>query len=94
MDDDIAALDRQQSFSAKADAFLVAVAAEATRATTKHPPLNSHHEAYAVILEELDEYKAEVWKQTKHRDREAMRTELVQLAAMCVRAAVDLGLME
>ena len=95
MDDgSLAAIDRQQAFTAKVDVFLGAVAAEATRATTKHPPLHSHHEAYAVILEELDEYKAEVWKQTKNRDKEAMRTELVQLAAMCVRAAVDLGLME
>ncbi len=86
--------DRQTRFTRHALRFMTLVDHEASRATAKHPPLNSHHEAYAVILEELDEYKAEVWKQTKDRDPAAMRTELVQLAAMCLRAAVDLNLMD
>jgi len=46
----------------------------------------SLHEAYAVILEELDE----VWDATrlKKRDRKAddLKKELVQLAAMAVKA--------
>lgn len=85
---------RMEHFMNRSQVFLEAVDHEAIRATQKHPPMNSHHEAYAVILEELDEYKAEVWKQTKARDRENMRTELIQLAAMALRAAVDLGLMD
>lgn len=68
------------------------VAHEIDRARTVHPPLHSAHEAYAVILEELDEYKAEVWRKSSERDRAAMRRELVQLAAMAVRAIGDLGL--
>lgn len=52
----------------------------------KFPPFYSLHEAYAVILEELDE----VWEITKlkkcNRDREHLRKELIQVAAMAIRA--------
>lgn len=71
---------------------LAAVASELEYARSKHAPLNSAHEAYAVILEELDEFKAEVWKKTRDRNREAMRAELIQLAAMAIRAIEDLEL--
>ena len=72
--------------------FIAAVERELARARAKHAPLNSAHEAYAVILEELDEFKAEVWKKRELRDHAAMRQELIQLAAMCARAAEDLEL--
>jgi hypothetical protein len=71
-------------------AQLVEMALEQTRA--KHAPLNSAHEAYAVILEELDEFKSEVWKKREARDRQQMLTELVHVAATCQRAAEDLNL--
>ncbi len=51
---------------------------------------NSPHEAYAVILEEVDEFWDECKK--KEVDQSAMRIELIQIAAMCLRASVDLGL--
>ncbi len=60
---------------------------ELHRAQTIHPRMNGPHEAYAVILEELDEYWDEVKK--KKPDREKMRTELIQAAAMCLRAVLD-----
>lgn len=69
---------------------LLHVEAEVFRAMGMHSPLNSAHEAYSVILEELEEYKAEVFKKRSLRDRDAMRTELIQTAAMCIRAIVDL----
>lgn len=71
---------------------LAQVAAELERARSQHAPLNSGHEAYAVILEELDEFKAEVWKKRRERNPAAMRTELIQLAAMAIRAIEDLEL--
>ena len=74
--------------------FLDRVERETMRAAAKHPTLNSAHEAYAVILEEVDEFKAEVWKQTSARDRGTMLTELVQIAAMATRTAIDLGLLD
>lgn len=65
---------------------------ELERATIKHSDLSSLHEAYAVILEEVDELKAEVWKQEKNRDYKAIYNELVQIAAMCARTVQDLRL--
>ena len=67
------------------------VSDEAERASQKHPPMHSHHEAYAVILEEVEEYWREVQKGgSTPRDPDALRTELVQAAAMCVRTLMDL----
>lgn len=65
---------------------------EVARASSKHPPMNSHHEAYAVISEEFNvEYWAEVCKGGgTPRDPEALKLELVQTAAMCFRALTDL----
>lgn len=61
------------------------------RATTLHSsPMHGPHEAYGVILEEVDEFWDEVKK--KHPSREEMRKELIQVAAMCLRAIIDLGL--
>lgn len=68
------------------------VSDEVWRASIRHKPLNSAHEAFAVILEELEEFKAEVWKKTEDRTAADMRKELIQTAAMCVRAINDLGL--
>lgn len=77
---------------------------EAARAAGKHAPMRSHHEAKSVIEEELDEYwdlvKLNPRKPMVHptkgytltpenRERE-MHTELVQTAAMCLRALHDL----
>jgi hypothetical protein len=64
---------------------------EVRRASAKHPPMHSHHEAYAVIKEEFEEYWREVQKGGgTPRDPEALRVELVHTAAMCIRALTDL----
>jgi hypothetical protein len=57
-----------------------------------HGPLASAHEAYAVLVEEMDEFWDEVKKRSENRDKLAMRTELIQIAAMACRAIHDLGL--
>ena len=65
---------------------------EISNARAKHPtPINSSHEAYSVILEELTEFWDEVRKQIEDRDPERMGDELVQVAAMARRAFEDLG---
>lgn len=69
--------------------FLAEVADELLRAQAKWAPMNSPHEAYAVILEEVDEFWAEVRKKQTEHDPVAMYEELVQIAAMAARAAVD-----
>lgn len=65
---------------------------ELSQAEKGHKPLNSAHEAYAVILEELDEFKGEVWKRRENRDPAKLYKDLLQTAAMCWRAVRDLGL--
>jgi hypothetical protein len=75
-----------------AQTFFSHVRDELAIAQSDHAPLHSAHEGFAVILEEVDELKAEVWKGPKQRDPEAMRCELVQIAAMCARMAIDLDL--
>lgn len=69
--------------------FLDAVATEWQSASRAHAPINSAHEGYAVILEELDEFWEEVRKRRKDRRPLAMYSELVQVAAMAMRTALD-----
>lgn len=73
------------------DDFLVDVSLEVERAMGKHAPMHSLHEAYAVILEEMDEFKAHVWMKQSKRDPQEVYTELVHIAAMCARCVADCG---
>jgi hypothetical protein len=72
--------------------FQEMVAGELENARRAHAPMNSPHEAYSVILEEVCEFWDEVKKKAKDRDDLGMLAELVQIAAMAERAAVDLEL--
>lgn len=74
------------------DAICRDVGDEVRRASLKHRPMNSSHEAYAVILEELDEFWDEVKLKTEERSNANLRLELIQTAAMCIRAIHDLKL--
>lgn len=65
------------------------VGGEVASAEGKWPPMNSAHEAYAVLLEEVDELKEHVWTNQKRRDMQAMRKEAIQTAAMAVRFVRD-----
>jgi hypothetical protein len=65
---------------------------EITRAVKIYKPLNSPHEAAAVIKEEYDEFWDEVKTYNLKRGRDTrprMREELIQLAAMAIRAITD-----
>lgn len=74
--------------------FAAAVREEVARARSLHGPYFSAHEAYAVILEELDEFWAEVKKKRGDRNPAAMLKELVQVATTAQRAAEGLELIE
>lgn len=65
------------------------VADELLSARRHHKNLNSLHEGYAVILEELDEVWEEVKKRKEHRRDELIVHELVQVATMAQRTAED-----
>jgi hypothetical protein len=66
---------------------------ELNRARRIYPPIHSLHEGYAVILEEVKELEAEVFKKPFERDLEQVLIELAQIAAMCMRTAEDCRLL-
>lgn len=68
------------------------VAKELVRARSMFPAIYSPHEGLGVIREEYLEFKGEVWKYNPNKGRDtrpAMRTELIQLAAMALRTIMD-----
>ncbi len=65
------------------------VLAELVRAL-RYPPMNSPHEGYAVLLEEVDELWAEVKVKQGQRDLVKLRYEATQVAAMALRFIVDI----
>jgi hypothetical protein len=73
------------------DAVTTEVLHEVKRAMGKFAPFNSAHEGWAVLREEVDELWDEVKKNSKVRDREKLRTEAIQCAAMAVRFVLDVS---
>lgn len=63
------------------------VISELASARQKFPAFNSGHEGYAVILEEMEELKEEVFR--KDQSQETMRVEAMQVAAMGIRFMID-----
>lgn len=74
----------------RVDAALALVRAEIERAALKHPPFNSRHEGYSVLLEEVDE----LWDDVKADRHHPAIIEAIQVAAMGVRFISDLGTWE
>jgi hypothetical protein len=68
-----------------------AVWQELMQAVKQYPPMNSPHEGWAVIQEELDELWDHVRAKDSDRDRQAMYREAIQVAAMGIRFAVEVG---
>ncbi len=60
---------------------------EMNRATTYHSGMNSAHEGYAVILEEMDELWDEI-KKNPHNPK-LMRKEAIHVATMAIRFVMD-----
>ena len=73
----------------KSERFSKDVQKELLHARSLHAPINSAHEGYSVILEELEEFWEEVRKRRGERNEERMLDELVQVAAMAQRTAED-----
>ena len=67
------------------------VATEVHEATEVHgPAYHSAHEAFGVLLEEVEEFKEWVWRKRGERIRAAMVKELVQVAAVATKYAAQL----
>ena len=69
--------------------ILSAVAAEMESAVIRHGQMSSVHEAYGILAEEFAEYFDEVKKKPALRDKVKMRKELIQIASVALRAAID-----
>jgi len=65
---------------------------EYNRAVMKNGSFHSAHEGLAVILEEFEELKEEVWKKRQDRDSAKMYSEAMQIAAMGLRFMIDICL--
>lgn len=62
---------------------------ELSAALAMHPPFNSAHEGYAVLLEEVDELWDHVKQRQACRNLHLMRKEAIQVAAMALRFAAE-----
>lgn len=71
------------------DQAMFAIEIEHAEAVSRYPKFNSPHEGLAVIQEEFEELKAEVFKNHKSRSIGNMRKEAIQVAAMALRFIMD-----
>lgn len=62
---------------------------EFQRASDSYPPFHSAHEGFSVLAEEVDELWELVRVKHKLRSAEQMQTEAIQIAAMALRFAYD-----
>lgn len=62
---------------------------ELDRARQAYPPFHSPHEGFAVLLEEVEELKAEVFKNRETRNLAHMTSEAIDVAAMALRFLTD-----
>ena len=69
---------------------LLEVQLELKSAMTYWPSLNSAHEGYGVLMEEVDELWDEIKVKQKNRDLVKMRKEAIQVAAMALRFAIEI----
>ena len=69
---------------------LIDVEQELCQVSNKYPAFHSPHEGYAVLLEEVEELKSEIFCNPITRSPAAMRAEATQVAAMALRFIMDL----
>jgi hypothetical protein len=63
------------------------IASELERSRTKHGNIRSAHEALGIIEEEWYECKLEIFR--SKLDKDALKKELIQVAAMCLKTIED-----
>ena len=68
---------------------LLDIEVEHNKAINSFPPFYSAHEGLAVLWEEFEELKEEVFKNQKIRSTKLMREEAIQVAAMALRFVID-----
>jgi NTP pyrophosphatase (non-canonical NTP hydrolase) len=85
------AVEKSSTYKQQLSVALQEIEVEVLRAKKLFPTnFHNQHEAYAVILEEVDELWDEIKKNQKNYDLKAQRKEATQAAAMLVRLLVEL----
>lgn len=74
----------------KREEILKEIEREFYKASVVHPSMNSYHEGWATIREEVDELWDEIKKKNPNRAR--LYNEAVQIGAMALRFILDLNL--
>ena len=84
--------ERAQNLIEPAELFIIlaAIQFELSRAQNHGKTFLSAHEAYAVLLEEVEVFWEIVRQKRKDRDAGTLREELIQIAAMAVKAILSL----
>jgi len=72
------------------DAALALVSKELDLAIAKHSKINSAHEGWAIIYEELTELWAEVMAKEEHRKGYKLREEAAHTAVTAIRFLMEL----
>lgn len=70
---------------------IASIADEVKKTQARGEPFHSAHEGFAIIAEEFEELKAEVWKSRRTRDYDAMLKESRHLAAMAARLMIEIA---
>jgi len=86
LEDDIDYGIRMERKRNKINLHIAAILAELDRANMHGTQFASAHEAYAVMLEELDEFWEIVRQKRKYRNALEIEKELTQLGAMVLKA--------
>ncbi len=69
---------------------LILISSGYDHAVRKYPVrFHSLHEGYAIILEELDELRAEIWKRSDKREQRRLVEEAQQVGAMALRFLIE-----
>lgn len=76
---------------AQMDQAVIEALTQAKQGHAAWKPLNSAHEGFAVLKEEVDELWDWVKTKQRNRDLQAMRQEAIQIAAMALRFAAEVS---
>jgi hypothetical protein len=80
----------EMEFDFRVGGALADLVTEIEAASSKFPAMNSAHEGFAVLKEEVDELWDIVKKKQGERDIDHMRKEAIQVAAMAIRFVADI----